>query len=78
MACFSITCIWSHNSRTWALAPKCSRVCSQTQILNGALRVGALRGSDANRFYVRHGFQLVQEDTWDNYYVRPAVVVSQP
>lgn len=43
-----------------------------------ALRVGALRGSDANRFYVRHGFQLVQEDTWDNYYVRPAVAVSQP
>lgn len=36
------------------------------------LRVGALRGSDANRFYARHGFQLVKEDEWDNYYIRPA------
>ena len=36
------------------------------------LKVGALRGSDSNRFYVRHGFALVQEDEWDNYYVRPA------
>ncbi len=37
-----------------------------------ALRVGALRGSDSNRFYVRHGFQLVEESTWDLHYVRPA------
>jgi len=36
------------------------------------LRVGALRGSDSNRFYARHGFVLVGEDEWDNYYVRPA------
>ena len=36
------------------------------------LRVGALRGSDSNRFYLRHGFRLVKEDEWDIYYVRPA------
>jgi GNAT superfamily N-acetyltransferase len=36
------------------------------------LRVGALRGSDSNRFYLRHGFTLVKEAEWDNYYVRPA------
>lgn len=36
------------------------------------LRVGALPGSDSNRFYLRHGFALVREDVWDNYYVRPA------
>jgi GNAT superfamily N-acetyltransferase len=36
------------------------------------LRVGALRGSDSNRFYRRHGFQLVKEEEWDIYYVRPA------
>jgi GNAT superfamily N-acetyltransferase len=36
------------------------------------LRVGALRGSDSNRFYLRHGFALVKEDEWDNYYVRAA------
>jgi len=36
------------------------------------LRVGALRGSDANRFYLRHGFIVVEESEWDIYYVRPA------
>jgi GNAT superfamily N-acetyltransferase len=35
------------------------------------LRVGALRGSDANRFYLRHGFVLEKMGEWDNYYVRP-------
>jgi GNAT superfamily N-acetyltransferase len=35
------------------------------------LRVGALRESDSNRFYIRHGFQKVdEEDEWDIYYVR--------
>jgi len=34
------------------------------------LRVGALRGSDSNRFYLRHGFKLVEQAQWDNYYVR--------
>lgn len=34
------------------------------------LRVGALRGSDANRFYARHGFALVEQAEFDNYYVR--------
>lgn len=34
------------------------------------VRVGALRGSDANRFYQRHGFELVQQDEWDNLYRR--------
>jgi GNAT superfamily N-acetyltransferase len=34
------------------------------------VRVGALRGSDANRFYVRHGFELVEQTDWDNHYQR--------
>jgi GNAT superfamily N-acetyltransferase len=34
------------------------------------VRVGALRGSDANRFYARHGFELVEQVDVDNYYVR--------
>ena len=34
------------------------------------LRVGALRESDSNRFYARHGFELVEQGEWDNYYVR--------
>jgi GNAT superfamily N-acetyltransferase len=35
-----------------------------------SLRVGALRESDANRFYLRHGFVLVERAEWDNYYTR--------
>lgn len=34
------------------------------------LRVGALRESDANRFYLRHGFVLESQAEFDNYYVR--------
>ena len=34
------------------------------------IRVGALKESDSNRFYERHGFKLVSEGEWDNYYVR--------
>ncbi len=49
-----------------------ARVFAEADADRLALRVGALRDSDANRFYVRHGFRLVKEDAWDNYYVRPA------
>ncbi|MEP7050759.1 MAG: GNAT family N-acetyltransferase [Pseudomonadota bacterium] len=34
------------------------------------LRVAALRGSDANRFYLRHGFEQASESEWDIHYVR--------
>ncbi|WP_353193446.1 GNAT family N-acetyltransferase [Pandoraea pnomenusa] len=34
------------------------------------IRLGALRESDANRFYQRHGFLQVEEAEWDIYYVR--------
>jgi GNAT superfamily N-acetyltransferase len=36
------------------------------------VRVGALRESDSNRFYMRHGFALVEKADFDNYYVRHA------
>ena len=36
------------------------------------LHVVALRESDANRFYVRHGFRLLRQEAFDNYYVRHA------
>lgn len=36
------------------------------------LRVGALRESRSNDFYVRHGFTLVEQGEWDNYYIRPS------
>jgi ribosomal protein S18 acetylase RimI-like enzyme len=34
------------------------------------LRVGALKESASNRFYIRHGFQLVESGEFDNYYLR--------
>lgn len=34
------------------------------------LRVGALKHSRSNPFYLRHGFRLVESAEWDNYYVR--------
>jgi len=34
------------------------------------IRVAALRDSDSNRFYQRHGFRKVSEDEWDIHYVR--------
>jgi GNAT superfamily N-acetyltransferase len=34
------------------------------------VRVGALRGSESNRFYARHGFVQVEQSEFDNYYVR--------
>ncbi len=36
------------------------------------VRVGALRDSASNRFYERHGFELVERAEWDNHYERPA------
>jgi GNAT superfamily N-acetyltransferase len=36
------------------------------------LRVGALRESASNRFYVHHGFRLVDRGEFDNHYIRPA------
>ena len=40
-----------------------------------AVLVGALKESASNRFYQRHGFALVSESEWDNYYLRPAAAV---
>lgn len=35
------------------------------------VRVGALRESDSNRFYARHGFAEIEQGEWDIYYLRP-------
>lgn len=47
---------------------------AEADAVRALVRVGALRGSDSNRFYERHGFELVEQTEWDNYYVRPAKV----
>lgn len=48
-----------------------THVFERADSLTAAIKVGALRGSDANRFYQRHGFILHSEEEWDIYYVRP-------
>lgn len=40
------------------------------------IRVGALRGSDSNRFYERHGFVRTDEGEWDIYYERQPTSLS--
>lgn len=45
-------------------------VFAQADRLGLPVRVGALRGSDSNRFYRRHGFELVEEGEFDLYYLR--------
>lgn len=48
-----------------------ARIIEEANALGLPVRVGALRGSDSNRFYVRHGFTLIEEGDFDNYYIRP-------
>ncbi|TSD74616.1 GNAT family N-acetyltransferase [Janthinobacterium sp. KBS0711] len=48
-----------------------ARIIEEANALGLPLRVGALRGSDANRFYVRHGFKLIEDGDFDIYYIRP-------
>ena len=47
------------------------QVFAQADAADLPLRVGALRESDANRFYLRHGFQPVGQSEWDLHYLRP-------
>jgi GNAT superfamily N-acetyltransferase len=42
-----------------------------------AVKLGALRDSDSNRFYRRHGFVKTAETEWDFYYVR-SPMLRQP
>ena len=53
----------------WVMA----QVLDEADRLGWPVRVTALRLSDANRFYQRHGFVLQHESEWDRHYLRPAV-----
>jgi len=48
-----------------------ARIIDEANTLGLPVRVGALRESDSNRFYARHGFKLIEEGNFDNYYIRP-------
>ncbi|MFZ6645564.1 GNAT family N-acetyltransferase [Undibacterium sp. TJN25] len=54
----------------WALR----QIIAEADTAGLPLHVGALRGSDANRFYQKHGFVYSAESEWDIYYVRPVSV----
>ena len=45
-------------------------VFAEADALGLEVRVGALKDSDSNRFYVKHGFVLEGQADFDNYYVR--------
>ena len=47
-----------------------SKIFAEANALSMPMRVGALRQSASNRFYARHGFQLIKHDEFDNYYIR--------
>lgn len=47
-----------------------SRIVKEADEAGKPIRVGALKESDSNRFYVRHGFVHVGSGEFDNYYVR--------
>ena len=47
-----------------------STLFAEADAIKMAIRVGALRDSDSNRFYITHGFKLIEAAEWDNYYVR--------
>ncbi|GAC1038657.1 GNAT family N-acetyltransferase [Pseudomonas sp. No.117] len=47
------------------------QILADVDALGLPIRLGALRGSRANAFYRRHGFEQVGEAEWDIYYLRP-------
>ncbi len=48
-----------------------AKVIAEARALHLPVRVGALRESDSNRFYVANGFQLIDQAEFDNYYILP-------
>lgn len=53
---------------SWVL----TQVLKEADAQHKAVSVTALKHSDANRFYLRHGFVLQAEGEWDLYYLRTA------
>lgn len=72
--CCSTISIFIPSSRSGHRAAVLASVFAEADELGKLVRVGALRESASNRFYMRYGFELVEVDEWDNYYVRKASV----
>ena len=47
-----------------------AHVFMEADAVGAYVRVGALSQSASNRFYMRHGFGLIEQGEFDNYYVR--------
>jgi len=70
----------AHTLRHFYILPKYQRRGIGAQVLNRILadasrkgcsvKLAALRGSDANRFYRNHGFEQVSEEEWDIFYAQ--------
>jgi hypothetical protein len=41
-------------------------------------KVGALKDSASNHFYIRHGFLFIESSEFDNYYVRRSIPAIGP
>lgn len=55
-----------------------TQVLDEAAALNLPVRVCALRESAANRFYLAHGFQLIEQAEFDNTYLRPLPATPHP
>ena len=71
-ACAWTTCTCTRRPRPGLGGRTLRRLLAQADAQGLPLRVGALRGSDSNRFYQRHGFVQIEESEWDIEYLRPA------
>lgn len=47
-----------------------ARVCARADAEGKSIHLRTLRDSDSNRFYLRHGFELLGQGEFDNYFVR--------
>lgn len=54
-----------------------SHVCARADAEGKSVHLRSLKGSDSNRFYLRHGFELLGQGEFDNYYVRVAKPVAK-
>lgn len=47
-----------------------SLIFEEADVMGLPIKVGALKESSSNRFYLRHGFQFLESGEFDHYYVR--------
>jgi GNAT superfamily N-acetyltransferase len=53
-----------------------AHVCARADAEKKSIHLRSLRDSDSNHFYLHHGFELLGQGEFDNYYVRAARAVT--